>query len=148
VAVSTPEATLVLAGQEIWVVVVPTSGSRVAVTGTAVERSTPWSAGGSWKEAVSWKDPVPPAEVTCATGLLVAVAVIGPKLAVTDCGAVRLMVCGFVAPLRFPVKPVKAYPALGVAVTVIDVDQEVKLSPPTHSLAGLMAPPGPALVVR
>jgi hypothetical protein len=78
-----------------------------------------------------------------------AVAVIRPKLAVTDCGAVMFMVCGFVAPLRFPVKPVKAYPALGVAVTDADgVPPNGGSGGRTHPLAGLMAPPGPALVVR
>ena len=39
------------------------------------------------------------------------------KLANTDFGAFMVMVCGFVVPLRSPVKPVKAYPAFGVAAT-------------------------------
>ena len=78
-----------------------------------------------------------------------AVAVTKPKLAFTDPGAFMVIVCGFVAPLRFPVKPVKAYPALGVAVTDVDqVAPSCGTAHPTHSLAGLMAPPGPALVVR
>src|ERR1044071_2903357 len=77
---------------------------------------------------------------------LKAVAVRTPKLAVTVFGAFMVRFCGLVVPVRSPLKPVKAYPALGVAWMSID---------PTgpncgviHVLPGLMEPPFVALVVR
>ena len=110
----------------------------------------------SLKVAVPVGTPVP-ADVTAAVNTtlwphtdgfceditIVVVGEIGVKLAVTECGPFMVMVCGLVVPERSPEKPVKLYPAAGVAVITTGV-------PELNQPPAVTDPPasGLALVVR
>jgi hypothetical protein len=77
-----------------------------------------------------------------AATAVVVVIVARLKVAVTERGPFMVGVCGLVEPLKPPLKPVNAYPALAAAVTSTDARSLYQ------PLAGLMLPPVPAAVVR